>query len=51
MVFGIAVLTWIKFATPIAWPWFAIIGATATFASGYVASLLIPRGSIADDIM
>jgi Na+/proline symporter len=51
MVCGIAVLTWIKFATPIAWPWFAIIGATATFASGYVASLLIPRGSIADDIM
>ncbi|MGI9471096.1 MAG: sodium:solute symporter family transporter, partial [Rubripirellula sp.] len=39
---GIAVLSWVKFATPIAWPWYAIIGAFATFVVGYVASLILP---------
>ena len=43
MIIGILALTCIKFATPLAWPWFAIVGATATFVSGYLASLLIPR--------
>nr|WP_236649113.1 sodium:solute symporter [Rhodopirellula sp. SM50] len=42
MVTGIAVLTAIKFGTSIAWPWFAIIGSLATFASGYLASQFIP---------
>jgi SSS family solute:Na+ symporter len=42
MVVGIAVLTFVKFGTSVAWPWFAIIGSVTTFASGYIASLLIP---------
>ena len=42
MCCGIATLSWVKFATAIAWPWFAIIGAAATFACGYIASRLIP---------
>jgi SSS family solute:Na+ symporter len=42
MVAGIAVLTCVKFGTSVAWPWFAIIGSVTTFASGYIASLLIP---------
>jgi Na+/proline symporter len=50
MLIGIAVLMWVKFTTPLAWPWFAIIGATATFVSGYVASRLIPSGTRPDDI-
>ena len=42
MLSGIALLTWVKFGTSVAWPWYAIIGALATFASGYLASQLIP---------
>ena len=45
MLIGIATLSWVKFATEIAWPWFAIIGATATFTSGYLASRLIPKSA------
>jgi SSS family transporter len=44
MVAGIAVLTCVKFGTSVAWPWFAVIGSVTTFASGYIASLLIPPG-------
>jgi SSS family transporter len=45
MAGGITVLTGVKFGTAIAWPWFAIIGAVATFISGVVASHWIPSGS------
>lgn len=40
MLSGIAVLSWVKFATAVAWPWWAIIGAAATFGSGYLFSRL-----------
>jgi Na+/proline symporter len=39
---GLAVMTAVKFATPIAWTWFAVIGATCTFAIGYTHSLFFP---------
>ncbi len=42
MLTGIVTLTVIKFATPVAWPWLAIIGSVTTFVSGYLASHLIP---------
>jgi SSS family transporter len=42
MIFGIVALGWVKFQTGVAWPWFAVIGSAATFAFGYVSSLLIP---------
>ncbi len=28
---------------PIAWPWFALIGASTTFATGYTLSILVPK--------
>ncbi|WDQ18582.1 sodium:solute symporter [Rhodopirellula sp. P2] len=49
MVTGMAVLTAIKFATSVAWPWLAIIGSLTTFGSGYIASRLIPAGQQPDD--
>ena len=42
---GLIVLSAVKFVAPhfgvvIAWPWFALIGAVATFSVGYLASFL-----------
>ena len=46
MLAGIVTLTIIKFASPVAWPWFAIIGACTTFVVGTVASMMFhPRKS------
>ncbi|HEY2415977.1 MAG TPA: sodium:solute symporter [Pirellulaceae bacterium] len=50
---GLAVLLWLQFIAPrsdirIAWPWFALIGATATYATGCVVALFAPRqGTVA----
>ncbi|MEE2888532.1 MAG: sodium:solute symporter, partial [Planctomycetota bacterium] len=40
---GLLVMTSIKFGTPLAWPWFALFGSTATFVFGILASVLLPR--------
>jgi len=47
LVAGLAALTFVKFGIPvfwphysIAWPWFALIGASVTFVVGYTVSLL-----------
>lgn len=42
---GLAVMTAVKFATPIAWPWYAVIGATCTFAFGYAFTRLVSTGT------
>jgi len=36
---GLAAVLYVRFATPIAWTWWVLIGSAATFASGYVVSL------------
>jgi Na+/proline symporter len=38
LLFGTAAVSYAKFATPIAWPWFTVIGAVATFGAALVAS-------------
>ena len=38
---GVICLTYVKFATEVAWPWFAISGAIITFTTGLLASYLI----------
>jgi SSS family transporter len=43
LVIGLASMTIIFFATPLAWPWFALFGSAITFAAGLGASLLWPR--------
>jgi solute:Na+ symporter, SSS family len=47
---GLAVLLWLQFIAPqweikVAWPWFALIGASATFVAGYITSLGASQGA------
>lgn len=37
---GLVLMTWIFFATDLAWPWFALFGGGVTFLAGIVASRL-----------
>jgi SSS family solute:Na+ symporter len=41
MCVGLALMLYIKFATPIAWTWYVLIGSSATFAAGLVCSLIV----------
>lgn len=43
MIEGTLVLCMVKFWTPIAWPWYAPIGAAATFVFGLIASTAFDR--------
>lgn len=43
MAIGMAVLTGVKFGTSIAWPWYALIGFTATSLGGLVSSSCLER--------
>ena len=43
LVVGLAGMTWIFFATDLAWPWFALVGSAGTFAVGLAASFVWPR--------
>ncbi len=42
LVTGLAGMTWVFFATPLAWPWYALVGSAGTFAAGWTASHLWP---------
>ena len=39
MLAGLAMMSWVRFGTSIAWTWYVLIGTTVTFVVGYVASL------------
>ena len=43
LIVGLAGMTWIFFATDLAWPWFALVGSAGTFAVGLAASYIWPR--------
>ena len=43
LIAGLAGMTWIFFATDLAWPWFALVGSAGTFAIGLAASFIWPR--------
>jgi SSS family transporter len=43
LVAGLAAMTAIYFVTPLAWPWYALVGSALTFACGWSASWLWPR--------
>lgn len=40
LVGGLAGMTWIKFQTPLAWPWFVLVGSLGTFALGLLATIV-----------
>ena len=39
VVAGLAVISYVRLATPIAWTWYVLIGTTVTFTVGCLASL------------
>jgi solute:Na+ symporter, SSS family len=41
MCAGLVLMLYIRFATPIAWTWYVVIGASATFFTGIVASFIV----------
>lgn len=43
LVAGGAAMTAIYFATPLAWPWYALVGSAITFSIGWLASFAWPR--------
>ncbi len=43
---AIAMLTYVKFGTQIAWPWYAVIGSLVTYGVGYLASCLLPSDHV-----
>jgi SSS family solute:Na+ symporter len=34
MILGLALMTWVHLGTPLAWPWYAMVGSLGTFAMG-----------------
>jgi len=40
MIAGLAMMLYVKFATPLAWTWYVLVGTATTFAVGSLASLL-----------
>ncbi len=43
LVVGLAGMTWVFFATDLAWPWYPLVGSLGTFAVGLAASYVLPR--------
>ena len=46
LLFGLAVLTAIKFTTGLAWPWYALVGSSVTFVVGLAASWALPDSEV-----
>ena len=42
MMLGLTGMTAVAFATPLAWPWYAMAGSLGTLALGLLASLVWP---------
>ena len=40
MILGLAAVSYVKFGTTTAWPWFALVGSTTVVLSGLMASRL-----------
>ena len=44
MLVSIALMFYIRFATPIAWPWYVLIGSVTTFAVAFLVSFVFSGG-------
>ena len=42
MVLGLAGMTWVHIATPLAWPWYALVGSLGTLGIGWAAERAWP---------
>lgn len=43
LLVGLSGMTLVYFRTPLAWPWFAVVGSLGTFAVGLAASYVVPE--------
>lgn len=43
LLVGLVFMSWVFFATPLAWTWYALLGSMATFGAGLAASVIWPR--------
>ena len=48
VVFGVGVILYVKFQTTIAFTWWVMIGSSATFAAGYLASFFVNERRLAN---
>lgn len=44
MAVGLGGMTWVHFATPLAWPWYALVGSLGTLGIGVAAERVWPAG-------
>ena len=42
MLAGVVAVSFAKFGTPLAWPWYALVGSSTVFAVGLASSYLVP---------
>jgi solute:Na+ symporter, SSS family len=42
MLAGVSAVSFAKFGTPLAWPWYALVGSSTVFAVGLASSYLVP---------
>jgi SSS family transporter len=43
MIAGVAAVSFAKFGTPLAWPWYALVGSSTVYAVGLAASYVFPE--------
>jgi len=48
LVVGLIVMTAIKFGTPLAWPWFALVGSVVTYCTGALHNKLFNNERFSD---
>jgi Na+/proline symporter len=46
LVVGLIVMTAIKFRTPLAWPWFALVGSVVTYCTGALHNKLFNNATV-----
>jgi Na+/proline symporter len=46
VIFGVALMIFVWAGTRLSWQWYALVGSTATFLAGYVASAVFERGPV-----
>ncbi|MFM7132657.1 MAG: hypothetical protein ACKO0V_25220, partial [bacterium] len=46
MLCGLAAVSYVKFGTKTAWPWFALVGSSTVIITGLLSSLLIRENQV-----
>ncbi len=43
MIAGVSAVSFAKFGTPLAWPWYALVGSSTVYLVGLIASYIVPE--------